>query len=75
MKDKAFLDWFIGNKRVYRRETQPDHACMYFQVGECRQFKGKMYEIISIKNFYPSAFVNDKKPYVRRAYLRACLTK
>jgi len=68
MNRKAYLDWFIGNKRVMRHETRPYHACMYFEVGESRQFKGKMYKIISIKEFNACSF--DEKPYIKRAYLK-----
>ena len=51
-----------------RHETRPDHACMRFEVGESRQFKGEMYKIISIKRFNACSF--DKKPYIKRAYLK-----
>lgn len=68
MNRKAYLDWFIGNRRIMRRETHAGHACMYFGIGESRQFKGEMYKIISIKTFNGCHF--DEKPYIKRAYLK-----
>lgn len=67
MNETAYLDWFIGNKRVMRHKTRPDHACMYFEAGECRKFNDKMYRIKSIKLFNNCVF--DKNPYIKRCYL------
>lgn len=68
MNSKAYLDWFIGNKRVARHETTADHPCMWFKAGESRKFKGETYKIISIKKF--NAFGFDEKPFIKRVYLK-----
>jgi hypothetical protein len=72
MKEEiAYLDWFIGNKRVHRWTTTAFKAGYNASVGERRQFNGKFYKIVSIKHSYPSALINDNLPYRVRLYLKA----
>lgn len=63
----AYLDWFIGNKRVMRHVTTLYHPCLCASVGECRKLGGKMYRIKSIMEI--NAFNWSGKPYIKRFYL------
>jgi hypothetical protein len=68
MNKKAYLDWFIGNKRVVRFETRPDHPCMVASIGERRQFNRRMHEILNIVEINKCVF--DENPFIKRLYLK-----